>query len=140
MSLAKFLFSAAVLCICLIANSCGSSSTPQLQSIMITPNSADAPSGGSVQFLATGVYSDGSQKPLPASSVSWCASANPGVCIGNSEKPGVTVSGSGLAQCQGASVGLWSINANSPPTSESSQPGGEIGAPIIFGSGILTCP
>ncbi len=140
MSPAKILLSAALLYICLMANSCGSSSTPQLQSIMITPNSANAPSNGSVQFAATGVYSNGSQKPLPSSSVSWCASASPGVCIGNTAKPGVTVSATGLAQCEAGSVGTWTIDVNSPPTSESSQPGGEVGEPITFGSATLTCP
>ena len=139
MSAAKLLLAAAVLNICLIASSCGSGN-PQLQSILITPNSANAPSNGPVQFAATGVYSNGWQKPLPSSSVSWCASAIPGVCIGNTAKPGVSVSGSGLAQCADGSVGSWTINTNSPPTIESSQPGGEIGASIIFGSATLTCP
>jgi len=121
--------------------SCGNGKQP-LQSVTITPATADAQkySGGMVQFSAVGFYAGGESRQMPSSALSWCASPGPGVCIGENVKPGVTIDQNGLAQCQPGSVGTWTINANSPPTSQAAQPGGEIGASIIFGSATLTCP
>jgi len=116
---------------------CGSG-RPQLQSITITPANADpANAAQGVQFTAVGTYTDGSKGTV--SPLQWCASPGPGVCLGNNIKPGVTINQSGLAQCDVGSSGTWTINANSPPTN-AQQPGGEIGASIVFGSATLKCP
>jgi hypothetical protein len=118
---------------------CGSGNR-QLQSITVTPNSATPPnSGAAVQFIAVGTYSGGSPAQGPVSSLQWCASPGPGVCVGQNVKPGVTINQAGLAQCNTGASGTWTINANSPPT-DAQQPGGEIGANIVFGSATLTCP
>jgi hypothetical protein len=122
----------------LLIVSCGSS--PQLQSIAVSPNSADARnfSGGMVQFSAVGTYSGGRRGPV--SSIQWCASPSSGTCNVDNIKPGVTISQSGVAQCNSDSVGTWTINADSPPVPTGGLPGGEQGASIIIGSAILTCP
>jgi hypothetical protein len=126
----------------LVVLSCGSScgSNRQLQSIAVSPNSADAQnfSGGMVQFAALGTYSGGSQGPV--SSIQWCASPSSGTCNVNNIKTGVTISPTGLAQCDAGSLGTWTINADSPPVPTGGQPGGEQGASIIVGSATLTCP
>jgi len=137
---ASILFSAAALSFTILTGaSCGNSNR-QLQSITVTPGAVDAEkfAGGQVQFSAVGNYS-APPTPAPVSSASWCASPGPGVCVGQNVKPGATISQSGLAQCDAGSVGTWTINASSPPT-QASNPGGEIGANIVFGSAILTCP
>jgi hypothetical protein len=67
----------------------GSSRTPSLKSIQVTPVQPSVALGLDQQFTATGVYSDGSTKDLTFSS-DW-ASSNTGVA---------TVSGSGLATSQ----------------------------------------
>ena len=91
-----------------------------------------------MQFSAVGNYN---APPTPASlsAVSWCASPGPGVCVGQNVKPGATISQDGVAHCNPGSFGAWTINASSPPT-QASQPGSEIGAPIVFGSATLICP
>jgi len=129
----------ALFLITLTSASCGNGNR-QLQSITVTPSAADAQKfpEGQVQFSAVGNYS-APPTPAPLSSVQWCASPGPGVCVGQNVKPGATISQTGLAQCDAGSVGTWTINASSPPT-QASQPGGEIGVNIVFGSATLTCP
>ncbi len=89
--------------------SCGSGSgNRQLQSITITPSSATASGNATVQFVATGTYSDGSKvKNLP---VLWSIgnpwSLTPIACC-------VNLSTTGIAQCQGG-VGSFSIDATAP--------------------------
>ena len=133
-------FSVAILSLIIeVTVGCGSSNR-QLQSITVSPAAADAQkfSGGEVQFAAMGKYS-APPSPGPLSVVSWCASPSPGVCTGMNVKPGVTISQTGLARCDVGSVGTWTINASSPPT-QATNPGGEMGVNIVFGSATLTCP
>lgn len=55
-----------------------SETAPTLQSIMISPDSADLASGGSQQFIATGQYSDGTSQDI-TDMVTWsCDNANAG--------------------------------------------------------------
>lgn len=131
---------AALSAIVLSSAGCGNGNR-QLQSITVMPSTADAQTfpGGQVQFSALGDYGGMPPKVAPLSSVQWCASADAGVCVGQNVKPGVTIDPNGLAKCDAGSAGSWTINANSPPT-QASQPGGEMGANIVFGSATLTCP
>jgi len=123
----------------LMSTGCGNGNR-ELKSITVTPDAADAQkfSGGLVQFSAVGNY-DEPPTPAALTSVSWCASPGPGVCVGINVKPGVTIDQNGLARCEAGSAGTWTINASSPPT-QASSPGGEIGANIVFGSATFTCP
>jgi len=134
---------ASVAALCLIvptSTGCGSANR-QLQSIAVTPATADAQDflGGIVQFSAVGNYSGGSPAQGSISTIQWCASPGPGTCVSQNVKPGVTISQTGLAQCDPGSAGAWTINADSPPI-QASQPGGEIGSNIVVGSATLTCP
>jgi hypothetical protein len=133
-----FLFTVSLGLVISFTTACGSSR--QLQSISVSPSSADAKNypKGQVQFTATGIYSASPTKAT-LSSISWCASPAPGACVGQNVKAGATISQNGLAQCDAGSAGTWTINASSPPT-QASQPGGEMGVPILFGSATLTCP
>jgi hypothetical protein len=132
-----------VVALCLIvltSTDCGSAKR-QLQSIAVTPITADAQafSEGIVQFSAVGNYSGGSPAQGSISAIQWCASPGPGICVSQNVKPGVTISQTGLARCDAGSAGTWTINADSPPI-QTSQPGGEIGSNIVVGSATLTCP
>jgi hypothetical protein len=132
------LVSVAALCLIIpTSTGCGSTNR-QLQSIAVTPATADAQdfSGGIVQFSAVGNYSGSSPAQGSISAIQWCASPGPGTCVSQN---GVTISQTGLAQCDAGSSGTWTINADSPPT-QASQPGGEIGSNIVVGSATLTCP
>lgn len=126
--------------IILTSTGCGCGNR-QLQAITVTPNAADAQKfpGGMVQFSAVGNYGGEPPTIAPVNPLSWCASPDPGVCVGQNVKPGVTIDRNGLAQCEAGSAGTWTINASSPPT-QASQPGGEVGAAILFGSATLICP
>jgi len=139
MNRSHIFFSVAALFVILTNLGCGSSNR-HLQSITVSPATADAKdfSGGQVQFSAMGNYSAAPMQG-PIGSVQWCASSSAGVCTSTTVKPGVTISQAGLAQCDAGSMGTWTINANSPPT-QAGNPGGEIGANFAFGSATLTCP
>jgi hypothetical protein len=80
-----------------LALSCGANSTPgKLQSITISPATASAGLPGlTVQFTATGHYSAApyAVTPQPAS---W------GACYQNAPTTAVTVTSTGLAQCESA--------------------------------------
>jgi DNA-binding beta-propeller fold protein YncE len=52
-------------------NSAFTNQPPTLISIAVTPAARSIPLGGTRQFVVTGTYSDGSQKTIPASSVTW---------------------------------------------------------------------
>ena len=135
------LVSVAALCLIVLTSAGCGSANRQLQSIAVTPATADAQdfSGGMVQFSAVGNYNGGSPAQGSISAIQWCASPGPGTCVSQNVKPGVTISQTGLAQCEAGSAGAWTINADSPPV-QASQPGGEIGANIVVGSATLTCP
>ena len=131
--------------ILLIASGCGGGSR-QLQSVSLSPASADAESfpNGKVPFVATGTFSKPpSPVQLTSNDVLWCVGeltnvANPtaGVCAGNIA-PFATVDQNGTAQCGPTSQGTVYVLAGTP----SSPAMGDQGQPLkIFGSAQLTCP
>src|SRR5258708_7508211 len=101
-----FIFLAAIL-----TSGCGSSR--QLQSVNLSPPTADAKSfpGGQVTFAATGNFNKPpSPTPLTSNDVFWCAGLTAGSCAGNIN-PGATVDQNGVAQCLSAFVGTTYIMA-----------------------------
>ena len=92
---------------------CGSSR--QLQSVSLSPATADAQnySNGQVRFTATGTFSKPpSPSPLTSKDVLWCVGLGAGQCAGNIN-PGATVDQDGVAQCGPAFVGTTHIMAGS---------------------------
>jgi len=91
--------------------SCGSnsSSTHRLQSITLSPASADAQNlpSGMVQFTATGEYNSPPLivTPLPAT---W------GVCYQFQPTNEISVTNNGLAHCASGAVGTYTVWASDP--------------------------
>jgi hypothetical protein len=118
-----------------ITLACGSSSpsTRQLQTVTISPASAD----GQAQFSATGDYT---KPPSPVSplTVTW------GACYQNVPTTEVTVSSAGFAQCAaGASTGTYTVwaygsNAQGAVCNAITACGGGCGR--VTGTAQLTCP
>jgi hypothetical protein len=83
--------------------SCGSSSQHQLQSITLSPASAD----GQVQFVVTGYYNTAplTVAPLPAK---W------GACYQSSPTTEISINSTGAAQCGIGAAGTYVIWANDP--------------------------
>ena len=113
--------------------SCGNSSD-KLQSISVTPATADAKdyANGQVQFAASGMYSNGREvKPL---AVLWTG-GSPWVM----QPWAIQIDGNGLASCVSA-VGtfeVWAvapINANIPLSAMNQS------TPQVSGTAQLTCP
>ena len=121
----------------LVTSGCGSSR--QLQSVAVTPVSADAKNytNGQVPLTATGTYS---QPPSPvqltSQDVVWCIGDASGMCNGNVVPP-ATVDQNGVAQCSSAFVGTATVLAGT----QSSMVMGDGGSQLkVFGSAQLTCP
>jgi hypothetical protein len=117
---------------------CGSSR--QLQSVTISPASADAQnfSAGQVSFTATGTFSKNpSPQKLTSKDVTWCAESSTGMCVGNIN-PGITVDPNGLAQCLPGFTGTVTILAGAESSSMMNPDGGS--QLKIFGGADLTCP
>ena len=117
---------------------CGSSR--QLQSVTISPASADAQnfSAGQVSFTATGTFSKNpSPQKLTSKDVTWCAGSSTGMCVGNIN-PGITVDPNGLAQCLPGFTGTVTILAGAESSSMMNPDGGS--QLKIFGGADLTCP
>jgi hypothetical protein len=89
--------------------SCGSSSQHQLQSISLSPASADAKqyADGQVQFVVTGYYNTAplTVAPIPAK---W------GACFQSSSTTDISINSTGVAQCGTGAVGTYVIWANDP--------------------------
>ncbi len=132
-------FLALVLAACL-ALSCGASQgQSQLQSLTLSPASADAQDypNGQVPFTATGYYSNPSHTVTPQSA-NWVA------CQQNEPTTAVSVSQGGIAQCVSGAAGTYSINAwdtlispgilNCPATNTCGE-----GCTVV-GTAQLTCP
>ena len=125
---------------------CGSGGPRQLQSVTLSPPSADAKnfSKDQVQFTATGTFS---QPPSPAlltnREILWCVggpanAANPtaGLCSGNIA-PLAAINQNGLAQCSAFFQGTVNILAGTalPPINP------DVGPQLkIFGAAQLICP
>ena len=93
--------------------SCGASSQHQLQSITLSPQSADAKDypNGQVQFVATGHYTTTPATVTPIT-------ANWGTCSPPVEPTSaITVTSTGLAQCANRAVGTYTVWANDPSSS-----------------------
>lgn len=108
-----------------LAVGCGSSSR-LLQTVLVTPATADAQSfpNGQVQFTAMGTYS---QPPSPATLTQALWSLDSSIA---------TVSQSGLAQCVAGASGVVTVTAGeSAPCT-----GTGCTAALIRGTAQLTCP
>lgn len=111
----------------LIGNGCGNGSPRLLQSVSVTPPSAEAQNfpNGQVQFTAIGTYSQ-PPSPSPITQVGWSLS-NPNIA---------TVSPSGLAQCDPGASGVVTVQAStSAPCS-----GTACTAALLSGTAQLSCP
>jgi hypothetical protein len=131
------LFPLALPLIALGIASCGSSR--QLQSVTLSPASADAQnfSSGQVPFTATGTFSKPpSPAPLTSKDVMWCAGSSSGDCVGN-VNPGATVDQNGLAQCLPGFTGTVTILAGTGATITMPDTGSQL---KVFGAAQLTCP
>ena len=125
------------------ALSCGrsSSSSHRLQSITLTPATADAQDfpNGMVQFTATGQYDTPPMAVTPLSAT-W------GVCASQFQPTNeVSVTNTGVAHCASGAVGTYTVWANDPAdlppgfytcTAETACGGGC----VIQASAQLTCP
>jgi len=102
----------------------------RLRSITISP----ATGNGHVQFIATGVYTDGSKvTPLPAL---W-SEHNPWSLISVADE--ISVDSNGMASCVSV-PGTFPVEATAP--SDPHFPLSKIGptTPQVFGSATITCP
>lgn len=122
-----------------ISLACGSSAGRMLQSVTLSPATADAQNypDGQVQFTATGNYST-APSPVTPLSASW------GACDqGGNSTESVSVSTSGLAQCATGALGtytVWAFDVN-PGTATCNVIGAcGGGCGRITGSAQLTCP
>lgn len=113
-------------------NGCGTNSMRVLQSMTVTPPTADAAKspGGKVQFTATGTFS---RPPSPAVvpfvepyTGSWTVS-NPAVA---------TISQSGLAQCVPGAAGTVDVKA----IASANSAGMGAMSIAVTGTATLTCP
>jgi hypothetical protein len=122
----------------LLISGCGSSR--QLQSVTLSPTSADAQSfpGGQVPFAASGTFSKPpSPSNLTSKDVQWCVGSSMGACVGNIN-PGATVDQNGVAQCNVGFVGTATILAGNVLSTSMNPDGGS--QLKVFGSAKLTCP
>jgi hypothetical protein len=120
---------------------CGSSASRTLQSVTLSPASADAQTypAGLVQFTATGTY-DARPSPVTPLAATWGACDQAG--NGTSE---VSVSANGVAQCASGAAGMYKVWAfdlvTTPGGAEclvESACGGGCGR--VTGTAQLTCP
>ena len=121
-----------------LASSCGANQGQgQLQSITLSPATADAQDypNGQVQFTATGFYADPPHTVTPLSAT-W------GTCYQGAGTSEVSVASGGVAQCAPGAVGTYTVWANDPPSPNVgclaiTACGGGC---FVVGSAQLTCP
>ena len=90
----------------ILTGSCGTrSSEHKIVALTVTP--ATATSTGPVQFTATGQYNSPPYSEVPAQ-VSW------GACLQGAPTNDVSVTTTGIAQCNQGVTGSYTIWANSP--------------------------
>lgn len=136
---ARIFFSVlALVTVALIGLSCGGGETArQLQSITLSPASADAQDypNGQVQFTAAGNYKTPPRTVNPLS-------ANWGACYQSASTDAISVSRTGVAQCQSGAVGTFTVWADDPPTSGMTCLAVTAcgGGCFIAGTAQLTCP
>jgi hypothetical protein len=117
---------------------CGSSR--QLQSVTLSPATADAQNfpNGQVQFTATGTYSSSpSPVQLTSQAVTWCVGSTSGLCVGNIN-PGATLDQNGLAQCVPGFAGTVTILAGTGSSVMMNPDGGT--QLTVFGAAQMICP
>jgi hypothetical protein len=104
----------------------------QPQSVSVCPAVAEAKnySGGLVQFVAIGNFTTSPSPALPKP-VIW------GACQNNQSTTGVTVSGTGVAQCASGASGTYTVWATADPVCNVVTPCGACGP---TGKAQLTCP
>ncbi len=133
---ARFFAPFLVLLAVLTAPGC-SNSNRQLQSVALTPASADAKdfANGEVPFAAAGTFSQPpSPSPLTSADVLWCVGGTNGACS-PSAQPYPSVDQNGVAQCGPTFAGTATVLAGTP------LPGAADNAVLkVFGSAQLTCP
>jgi hypothetical protein len=119
-----------------LALACGSSSEHVLQSVTLSPTTADAQDypGGQVQFTATGFYNTDPKMVTPLSA-GW------GSCYNNGPTNAISVS-NGVAQCASGAVGTFTVWANDPQVTGSMCDAVTAcgGGCFIAGTAQLTCP
>jgi hypothetical protein len=119
------------------ALSCGSSGSQsgmgQLQSITLTPATADAQNfpDGQVPFLATGIYVNPPHTVIPQSA-SW------GACRQNAPSSEVSISNKGVAQCMSGAAGTYTVFAYDMTNCTAITSCG--GGCTVVGTAQLTCP
>jgi hypothetical protein len=121
-----------------ILTACGSAVPRTLQTVSISPATADARTfpRGEVQFAATAYYNKSPMQVAPISA-SW------GACDQNHPTPDITVSPAGVAQCSASAQGTYLIWAFAPdganmsctPTAACAG-----GCSRMTGTALLTCP
>ena len=124
-----------------IAPSCGSGSNQgQLQSIAVSPATADAQNypNGSVPFQATASYVDPEHTVTPYAAT-WTA------CSQGSFTSDIVITQAGAAQCSSNAHGTYSISAsgfNGPGMASCpvANPCGSTGGCTVIGKAQLTCP
>ena len=131
----------AVLAIALML-ACGSSPPPRsLQSVSLSPATADA-QGSPVQFTATGYFND---QPSSAK----LSAANWGACYQNQGTTAVSVDTDGLARCSAGAAGTYTVWAWAESAAGScggnngevpANPCGGAGECQVTGTAQLTCP
>lgn len=120
---------------------CGGSSPRSLQSVILSPATADA-QGNPVQFTATGYFN---HQPSTAT----LTQANWGACYQNQSTTAVSVSTEGLAQCAAGATGTYTVWARAETAAYScggnngevpANPCGGASFCQITGTAQLTCP
>ena len=129
-----------LLCTTFMTVACGSGPRGQLQTVTLSPATANAQQfpDGQVSFTASGIFSN-SQTPVPLTSkdVFWCVGSSSGQCDGFI-LPGAQVAQTGVAQCSPSFAGTVTVLAG---TMSGTAPMPDMGQQLkIFGSAKLTCP
>jgi hypothetical protein len=121
-----------------LLTACGSSAPRSLQTVSISPATADAHdfASGEVQFTATGYYNKSPMQVAPMNA-SW------GACYQNQPTTDVTMTATGIARCAPGASGTYLVWAFAPDganmtCSAVNACGGGCGR--LTGTALLTCP
>ena len=132
LSLVLLLFLAAILM------ACGSSAPRTLQTVSISPATADARdfANGEVQFAATGYYNKSPMQVAPVHAT-W------GACYQNHPTTDVTMTPTGVAQCSRSASGtylVWAFASEGTKMTCSGVSACGGGCGPLTGTALLTCP
>lgn len=116
---------------------CGSSSPRTLQTVSISPATADASQipGGEIQFAATGYYNHNPRFVTPLTAT-W------GACSQNQPTTDITINPAGLAQCLPAASGTYLVWAFAPDGANATCTAINAcgaGCGRVTGTALLTC-